>query len=293
LSASSSILFSKKLFLNRMEEGTWNKTFELCILRPAFRLAFLLARDSQWYALWKIKGMTFNILAKSSINARFQYACCAPLVRCVKDNSRFMSVSKSVKKYSLTLYNVLTKWCNKSNKKYDVIIKEAETGKNVPIVTNIPLLLSLVIALFIEDHRYVAMPVTQTTKKEDVLEITMDKNPKDYKNEMEKASDSRDDHAKWIKVVNNCRAKLLGITMVTTADYVDGKTYKKESGKANFGLAILQEWEKNEISFFLPGMTDPKTGIPETAKLDELLHMICSVGFFSQLEESKMLASTS
>ena len=297
-----------------MEDGTFCRTFEQCLIRPGFQLGSLMFKDAVWYALWTVKKIKVAMFAKKPMLVRFQAPIIAGLVRCLKDNSRFVSVSTHMKLYSKTLYSILTEHCKMDNLKTNFIIKEKKTGDTIPIVTNTAALMAIISYLYVMDRKHSAFTVSGSKNGlswEKVLEIAYKKDSVTYLKEFKKLDVFTDTKTEWLKVYNPCRGKLLSLKFVIpkenkgdagieegakkkkkskkNSDDVDtlipGIHYQPKSGVSNFGDTMLQGWEENEPQWWLDGMVDPDTNEPESLRLDELIHAISTIGFASQTEE--------
>lgn len=298
-----------------MEDGTFVKTFEHCLIRPGFQLGSLMFKDAVWYALFHVRKMRIAMFAKKPMLVRFQAPIIAGLVRCLKDNSRFVSVSTQMRLYSKTLYSILTEHCKMENSKTNFIIQVKKSGDKNPIVTNTGALMAVISYLYLLDRKHAAFTISGTSNGiswEEVLQIAYKKDPATYMKEFKQLSISSDTHAEWLKVHNPCREKLLSLKFIIPGDgneetgnqgsakkkkkkskknsddteaQIPGVHFQPKSGVSNFGDTMLQGWEKNEPEWWLDGMVDPETNEPETLKLPELIHAISTLGFASQREE--------
>ena len=292
-----------------MEDGTQAKTFENCILRPGLCLGTLMQRDAVWWTLLKVKPkMTVASIVKKQVLVRFQAPVTAALVRCLRDNSRFISVAEPMKEFSPTLYKLMTNLCKVDNTKQNganFIIKVQELSKDFPIVTNTAVMMAILSYLYVLDRKHTAFVITKETTVEEVLEKTYKGSKTDYEKVIESMNISCDQSTEWLRVVNPCREKMLSIETVngpkkdkTTPkkkkkkaaekddrEEIPGVLWKFQSGKSNFGDVQLQAWEDNEARWWLPGMEDPESNEPELLTLDELIHCISTLGFKSQKEE--------
>ena len=102
--------------------------------------------------------ITRSHLAKEQAQQRLLCPIAAAMVRCVRDNGRWLSVAKYLHQFSPTLYKLLVQKClNIAKDKFaDFRIKCSDVKSDLDYVaSNIPVVLAIIIYMYVEDRKFV------------------------------------------------------------------------------------------------------------------------------------------
>lgn len=270
-----------------LDQGTWKHVFAACVWKPAIALADMFTADVIWCALWKHKGTIKmkNVLNQKALIHRFQCAIQADLMKCLNENSRFISVALSMKEFSQTLFEVLVEICGSKHELniesifQGFLVHFKEKSTNLP-ATNIGPIIAILQYCYIVDHPYLKKGIVgQPDKIPGTLkELMPETNAEEYEKQMkDQESFMVDGGNNYFNVVNPLKEAVMQIKF---------KDKKPEPGKefnltsSNYGTVINNEWKNNQPRFFWPEMQ------PEDAvSLAEFAHMIATGGFKSRQDE--------
>lgn len=280
------------MFTDKLEDGIWKPVFAQCIFRPAAALAKYLYKEFVFQSEL-IGTMKPGAYATKDITFRFQCILMAELVACVRNNSRFLSVSTHMKTYCPKLFRLLYKQCSLP-KSVQVTLTDfrvaSKNGNQVEPATNIGPLMALLQFLYVEDRRYIYYYKTHgvgAAKKE--VECHAVKQNYDYEIFKEWNNKEELDKGTWFTVVNPIRKKLLALREQTEKDETNsqvGGKVKVSKTNTNYGKRVDAPWDELRPKFFLEGME-----VEDAMYLGQFLHCITTGGFVSAEEESKHFAT--
>ena len=274
----------------------WQKLLVVSIYKPAFAFAFWFTRENQFDLVAAHTSVQKNATAQQYMVQRYMHQVAAAMVRCVRDNGRWISVAKFLKPLCPNLYKILVhnpRLATKVNEKnFDFRLKRLNPKKTTAedVATNIPVAAALILFMYLQDRKDFIF----VTGEKEMREVGNDMEDIDHDVEEEKFDDPtkktptnipRDvtyDKGYFFSVKNALRTHLLtlqkaGATPTQKPGFVWSVTSKDDGYK--FGKCVNGfNWTETEPLFRLPGMLN---WVP----LDSLLHMVCSGGFRHMHEE--------
>ena len=288
----------QRLFVENFEHGSWYKLFMKAILQVAHILSDNMKDELTYYFMLR-NNQQSSVVAKEYIQQRFMSLIAKDMVKCLTNNGRWLSVSKSMEKFSKKLYRLLTNFCGKQNgmksNDFDFVLTSMNvsfSGKEV--CTNIPALVAVLLLCYYEDRQFLkanslelARKDWETRKATGVVQVT---EVTDGGNTIQLAGNTeRDLGNKWFHVENSFRTLLLNLPKKEGkrgADLEPGQGWMPSGGTGDdpfkFGKSTRVDWSKQSILFFLSHW---KEG--DGVTFDQFLHVIASGGFISQEEEAQ------
>ena len=257
--------------------------------------------------------------------------CMAPIaasmVRCIRDNGRFISVASFLKDLSPSLFLLLTRHCGKQNAKNEFsdfrFDKKGEGSIKGHVATNIPALVGILLSMYVQDRPFITVKDKEASLEkfgevenghealeedgddEDVeVDNQADLDPSDARIRMKKfkavlnfeKNSIRDNHVdfgNWFHVTSDLRTFMLTMPMV--------KKNTPDGSLPPVGTAFKTDSTKKEWKFGSSiakdwGENEPMFFFPEMYKeeactLDKFLHIICTGGFKDPEEEREWYSS--
>ena len=147
----------QKFFDASLGSGIWQKIFVQCIMHPASLFSEFFAKEARFVHIIRNQTQKFTSCATEYMEQRFYSPFAASMVRCLRDNGRFLSVSSYMKTFSPTLYDLLTKELRRTsvfNYKDFMHNKEKELSVSEAAGSNIPPLLAVLFYLCVESRKF-------------------------------------------------------------------------------------------------------------------------------------------
>ena len=297
--------------------------FVHCILRPAHELSKFILEDI-CYIMLNRAPLVRTTIAVKNIQFRFMSILAKSLVRLLRDNGRFLSVSKYMKTVAPTVWNLLVNQClekppdYKGNKEtgppFNFILAEPFQGGNKrPIATNIPLVSGMFLYAYVEDRKHLMHAENSQTAKAHYKEVMeeeqdggvdqledgrleksmglLDEEKADAPEDQPICGDNKRDKGKRFTLYSEVRKKLLTTPMstgkrnpLTRKEYWPGECF------------IASDQDKHKFGRYMrldwrkEEVTVRFPGCKKRIPYDQALHAITTGGFATAEEEKAFFA---